>query len=64
MKIELIQTKEPDGDWYKIRIDDSTQQCISINPGKEEEALKRANDIYDFYKECKGKFKTIKSEVI
>jgi len=64
MKIQIIRTSEADGEWYKVKIDDSTQACISITEGKDAEALQRAEKIYDFCKENRGKFKVIKEEEI
>ena len=64
MKIQLIKTKELDGDWYKIRINGFTKTCIHIIKGEEAAALDRANEIYDFYKENRGQYKVIKGEEI
>jgi predicted RNase H-like HicB family nuclease len=65
MKIELVKTKEADGDWFKIKVDGSTQQCIGF--GKyitEEEALKRAEEIYEFYVQNKGNEEVLMSETV
>jgi hypothetical protein len=65
MKIELVKTKEADGDWFKIKINGSTEACIGF--GKyitEEVALKRAEEIYDFWIQNKGKEEVIKSDTV
>ena len=64
MTIELIQTKESDGDWYKVKLDGNFKACVKIYPDDNGKALERATAIYDFIKESKGDFKVIKSEVI
>jgi len=64
MKIQLIKTKEPDGDWYKIQINGFTKACIHIRKDEEAAALDRANEIYDFYKKNRGQYKVIKEEEI
>jgi len=61
MKIELIKTKESDGDWYKIQIDGTTEQCVNASRS---DALNRALEIFDFYKENKGTIEVIKSEEV
>jgi hypothetical protein len=62
MKIELVKTKESDGNWYKIRVDGLTKACVSIH--EEEKDLKRATEIYDFLVETKGSFQVIKETEI
>jgi len=64
MKIELIKTKESDGNWYKVYVDDWPQSCIKILIGREDEALERATEIYDFLIENKGDKQIIKSNEI
>jgi len=66
MKIELIKTKESDGDWYKICFDGTCRACFGYGTGKrsEEEALERATEVYNFYKENKGIIQVIKSEEV
>jgi hypothetical protein len=61
MTITLIQTKETDGDWYKVKVDDYTKACIGIYPGREETAYLRALEIFTFLVENKGEAKVIKS---
>jgi hypothetical protein len=61
MKIEIIKTKESDGDWFKVIVDNRTEACVNINNRTEEEALKRAFEIFDFIAENKGKQQVIKS---
>lgn len=43
MKIELIETEELDGNWYKLIIDDRIARCYNHN----EEGLKKAKHHYD-----------------
>ena len=64
MKIELIKTKESDGNWYKVYVDDWPKACIKIFNGREDESLKRAIEIYDFLIENKGDKQIIKSNEI
>jgi hypothetical protein len=64
MKIKLIQTKESDGNWYKIYTDDTCQSCVKINEGDEDKSLLRATEIFDFLQENKGRSKLIKEVVI
>lgn len=61
MLIELIKTKESDGDWFKIRVDGHTKTCLGIRGEKEVETAKRAEEIFNFYVENKGNDQIIKS---
>jgi hypothetical protein len=62
MKIQLIETKESDGDWYKVYVNGNVKSCICKNSKirTEEESLKRAEEIFQFYYENDGKDKVIK----
>ena len=61
MKVTLIETKECDGDWYKVLVDDMTKACLKKNGTRPpEETLKRAEEIFQFYYENNGKDKILK----
>lgn len=66
MKLQLIKTKESDGNWYKIYYDDRIKACIKIDTTEEgeETALRRATEIYDFLKENKGQSQIIKEDEV
>ena len=64
MKLQLIKTKETDGDWYKILVDGKYKKAISISERGEEEAYRIANEALDFYKENKGEYQIIKEEEV
>ena len=55
MTIELIRTKDASSEWYKVVVDNSTLNCISIDSRGEEEALKAARKLYDYAIMTKGK---------
>ena len=61
MKLQLIKTKETDGDWYKVLVDG---KCKGITNAKSDNALERATEIYDFLKENKGECQIIREEDI
>jgi hypothetical protein len=63
MTIELIKTKETDGDWYKILVDGCTKAVVGIHDD-EQKALKRITEIYDFMIANKGEKQVIKSETV
>lgn len=61
MKLQLIKTKETDGDWFKILVDG---RCKAVTNAKTDNALSRATEIFDFIKENKGEFQIIKEEEV
>jgi len=61
MKIQLIKTKESDGNWYKVVVDGLTKACIGIREN-ENKALVRATEIYDFYVKDEGVIEIIKEK--
>jgi hypothetical protein len=61
MIIKIIETKESDGNWYKVYADDTCKACIRIDNKEEGEALERITEIFDFWVENKGESKIIKS---
>jgi len=50
MKVQIIETKESDGDWIKVKVDESTVSCLGFGEGKgtRDQALARANEIAVF----------------
>jgi hypothetical protein len=65
MEIKIVKTKEADGDWFKVKVDESTIACLEFGKYcKEEDALKRAEEIYDFWVQNKGREEVIKSETV
>jgi len=63
MKVTIIETKESDGDWIKVLIDDKTHTCLGFGFGKSrtrDEALARANEIAVFCFENGGTQKILK----
>ncbi len=67
MKVEFIKTKETDGDWFKIKVDNATVACIGYGKDRlrtEDEAYKRAYEIYEFCKVNKGTYEVIGSEEV
>jgi hypothetical protein len=64
MKIKLIQTKESDGNWYKIYADADCKACFKIYEGEEIKSFKRAMEVFDFLLENKGGVKVIKEETV
>ncbi len=66
MKLEIIKTKETDGDWLKVFCDDNCKACLKLGTTSrtDEETMNRALEIYDFLKENKGTAQVIKSETI
>ena len=63
MKIQLIKTKESDGNWYKVVVDGLTKACIGIREN-EDKALARAMEIYDFCVKNEGVIEIIKETEI
>ena len=61
MKLQLIKTKETDGDWFKILVDG---RCKAVTNAKTENSLERAVEIYTFIKENKGEYQIIKEEEV
>ena len=61
MKLQLIKTKEADGDWLKILVDDRTKAIFNA---KNDNSLNRATEVYEFIKENKGEFQIIKEEEV
>ena len=61
MKLQLIKTKETDGDWYKILVDDRVKAVVNA---KNDKSLDRAFEIYEFITENKGEFQIIKEEEV
>lgn len=53
-KIELIKTRESDGDWYKVYVDGECKACCGMQYVLEEKALARAEEIFNFLVENKG----------
>ena len=66
MKLQIIETKDSDGDWFKIRLNGETVKFISISRFKSrDEALARTNEMAMFIWENNGDEKVIKEmEVI
>ena len=66
MKLQIIETKDSDGDWFKIRLNGETVKFISISRFKSrDEALARTNEMALFIWENNGDEKVIKEmEVI
>jgi hypothetical protein len=62
MKIDIIMTKESDGNWYKVRIDEKVKSCIRIDNKEEGEAYKRATEIYEFYVQAQGEHQIIREK--
>ena len=61
MKLQLIKTKEADGDWLKILVDNRTKAIFNA---KNDNSLNRATEVYEFIKENKGEFQIIKEEEV
>jgi hypothetical protein len=49
MKVELIRTEEPEGNWYKILIDGSVKKCFGMTYISEEQAKKDAEEAFDSF---------------
>jgi hypothetical protein len=64
MKIELVKTKESDGDWLKVYVDGNIKSCTKIYAGEEEKNLARAMEIYEWFVENHEGYKVIKSTEI
>ena len=66
MKLQIIETRETDGDWFKIRLNGEIIKWISISRfATREEALKRTDEMAMFIWENNGDEKVIKEmEVI
>ena len=63
MKEQIIETKESDGDWIKVLVDDKTEACIGFGDTKlrtREDAIERAGEIAVFCLENKGTQKVLK----
>ena len=63
MKIQIIETKESDGDWIKVLVDGLTESCIGFGGSKlrtRDEAVVRANEIAAFIFENGGTHKVLK----
>jgi len=61
MKLQIIETKDSDGDWFKIRLNGETIKWISISRfATREEALKRTDEMAMFIWENNGDEKVIK----
>lgn len=60
MKIQLIETMESDGNWLKVKVDNLTKACICVDLRSREEALEKAEKIYQFYVNNNGMDKIIK----
>ena len=63
MKVTIVETKESDGDWIKVLVDDKSISCIGYGPSKwhsREQALARANEIAAFCFENGGTQKILK----
>ena len=61
MKLQLIKTKETDGDWYKVLVDG---KCKAVTNAKSEDGLERANEIFMFIRDNKGELQIIREEII
>lgn len=51
MKIELIKTKETDGEWYKVYVDGLIKDIFGFKHIPEEDAKKKAMAVFNFYVE-------------
>ena len=61
MKLQIIETKDSDGDWFKIKLNGETVKFISISRFKtREEALKRTDEMAMFIWENNGDEMVIK----
>lgn len=61
MKVQIVETKESDGDWIRIKIDDSTKAILKLNGTKSrEEVLARAEEIAQFFWENGSPEKVLK----
>jgi len=61
MKLQIIETKDSDGDWFKIRLNGEIIKYISISRfATREEALKRVDEMAMFIWENNGDEKVIK----
>jgi len=61
MKLQIIETKDSDGDWFKIRLNGEIIKWISISRfATREEALKRTDEMAMFIWENNGDEKVIK----
>ena len=63
MKVQIIETKESDGDWIKVLVDDVPTAYIGFGGSKlrtREDALTRANEIAAFCFENGGTQKVLK----
>ena len=63
MKVQIIETKESDGDWIKVKVDDKTVSCLGFGKDRlrtREQALERANEIAVFCFENGGTQKVLK----
>jgi len=48
MKLQIIETKDSDGDWFKIKVDGTTVKYIGFGESRvmnREQALKRAKEM-------------------
>ncbi len=61
MKVQIIETVEADGNWYKVKKDDIVIACLrkDVDFRTNGEALKRANEIAHFVWENGGTEKII-----
>jgi len=61
MKLQIIETKDSDGNWFKIRLNGEIIKWISISRFKSrDEALARTNEMAMFIWENNGDEKVIK----
>ena len=62
MKIELIKTKERDGEWYKVYVDGICEKCYGFKHIPEEEAKLKAEAYFNnCVKYCCKEVEIIKS---
>jgi len=61
MKLQIIETKDSDGDWFKIRLNGEIIKWISIDRfNTREDALERVDEMAMFIWENNGDEKVIK----
>jgi hypothetical protein len=67
MKVTIVETKESDGDWIKVFVDEKPYACIGFGEGRiktREQAFTRANEIAVFCFENGGTQKILKELMI
>ena len=63
MKVTIVETKESDGDWIKVKVDEVYVSCIGFGGTRlhsRDQALARANEIAVFCFENGGTQKILK----